>query len=337
MNEHDMLAYPHIPALLQEVLDGLHCAAAGLFIDGTVGCGGHAEAILNSQADSRVIGIDRDAAALEIARRRLARFGERISLHHARHEAFEDVLRAWQAAHHLDNLPQPDGILFDLGVSSLQFDTPERGFSFQQSAWLDMRMDRPPDGGAKTLTAHDVVNAYDEAALADIFFQYGEERQARRIARKIVEARKTQPISTTTELAQIVDRAIPKQFQQRGIHPATRVFQAIRIEVNGELRELDATLERAVSVLKTGGRLCVISFHSLEDRIVKQTCARLAKGCVCPPDFPICVCGKLPTLNIVTKKPIIPSDSEQRANPRSRSAKLRIVEKIETVKRESYE
>ena len=321
MNTCDLPAYPHIPVLLQETLRGLNCGKAGMFIDGTVGCGGHAEAMLMSHAENRVIGIDRDADALEIARQRLARFGERVSLHHARHEAFEEILRERQAA-------QPDGILFDLGVSSLQFDTPERGFSFQQAAWLDMRMDRPPDGSARTLTAHDVVNTYDEAALADIFFKYGEERQARRIARKIVEARKAQPIATTTELAHLVDRAIPKPFQQKGIHPATRVFQAIRIEVNGELRELEATLERAAAVLKSGGRLCVISFHSLEDRIVKQTFARLAKGCVCPPDFPICVCGKLPTLKIVTKKPILPSDGEQRANPRSRSAKLRVAEKL---------
>lgn len=317
----------HISVLLQESLDGLECVNPGLFLDATVGCGGHTAAILAQHPENRVIGVDQDRAALQIARERLQAFGSRAMLYQSRYEAFDRVAREWAQEQGVE-LPQFQGMLFDLGVSSLQFDDAERGFSFQRSGWLDMRMDAsaPPTAGA--LTAYQVVNTYEEEALADVFFRYGEERQSRRIARKIVEARAAAPIETTTELAEIVDRAIPKKFQQKGIHPATRVFQAIRIEVNGELTELSGTLERAVAFLAPTGRLCVISFHSLEDRIVKQTFARLAKGCECPPSCPVCICGKTPQIRLISKKPITPSDAELQANPRSRSAKLRIVEKL---------
>ena len=322
MRETDLRMSRHISVLLQEVLDGLECQHPGLFLDATVGCGGHAAAILARHSANRVIGVDQDQAALQVARERLQEFDDRVTLYHARYEAFDRV-----AQEHGVEAPQFQGMLFDLGVSSLQFDDAGRGFSFQRSGWLDMRMDAStPTAGA--LTAHHVVNAYAEDALANLFFQYGEERQSRRIARKIVEARAAAPIETTSELAEIVDRAIPKKFQQKGIHPATRVFQAIRIEVNGELRELGGTLERAVAWLAPKGRLCVISFHSLEDRIVKQTFARLAKGCECPPSCPICICGKTPQIALISKKPITPSEEELHANPRSRSAKLRIVEKL---------
>jgi len=327
MDETNTHTERHISVLLHEALVGLGCVCPGLFFDATVGCGGHAAAILAKHPENRLIGVDQDEIALQIARERLQEFGDRVALYHARHEAFDRVALEWAREHGVDAL-KFQGILFDLGVSSLQFDDAERGFSFQRSGWLDMRMDAstPPESGA--LTAYQVVNTYEEEALADVFFRYGEERQSRRIARKIVEARRTAPIETTTELAELVDRAIPKKFQQKGIHPATRVFQAIRIEVNSELRDLGDTLERAVALLAPGGRLCVISFHSLEDRIVKQTFARLAKGCECPPNCPVCICGKTPQITLISKKPVTPSEEEVRNNPRSRSAKLRIVEKL---------
>ncbi|GAK48895.1 ribosomal RNA small subunit methyltransferase H [Candidatus Moduliflexus flocculans] len=327
MCETSSRAERHISVLLHEALDGLGCENPGMFLDATVGCGGHSAAIVARHPDNRLIGVDQDEVALQIARERLQEFGDRVTLYHARHEAFDRVALEWAQAHGIE-APKFQGMLFDLGVSSVQFDDAERGFSFQRSGWLDMRMDAStlPESGA--LTAYQVVNMYEEKALADVFFRYGEERQSRRIARKIVEARAAAPIETTTQLAEIVDRAIPKKFQQKGIHPATRVFQAIRIEVNGELRELGDTLERAVAFLAPGGRLCVISFHSLEDRIVKQTFARLAKGCECPPSCPVCICGKTPQIALVSKKPVTPSEEEVRLNPRSRSAKLRIVERL---------
>jgi 16S rRNA (cytosine1402-N4)-methyltransferase len=313
----------HIPVLLQEVLEGLQCGERGIFLDCTVGCGGHTAAILARHPENYVIGLDRDPDALRVARERLASFDERVVLYHERFEHFETIL---QRVHRTK--ASLDGVLFDLGVSSLQLDDPQRGFSFQQAGRLDMRMDRQDNGKSALKTAYDVVNSYPADQLADLFFQYGEERQARRIARYIIEARKAAPIHTTTELADIVFNAIPKRFHPKGIHPATRVFQAIRIEVNGELQELGETLERAVQYLRPGGRIGVISFHSLEDRIVKRSFAKLAKGCQCPPDFPVCVCGIEPSLRIISKKPLVASQQEQAENPRCRSAKLRIAEKI---------
>ena len=306
----------HIPVLLHEVLEGLQCQKGGVFFDCTVGCGGHAAAILSQHPDNRLIGIDRDADALQIAQKRLELFGDRVCLFHRRFEEFEQVI---QDANQSTGF---DGILMDLGVSSLQLDTVERGFSFQYPARLDMRMNQQD-----SRTAYTVVNTYSAEDLANVIFRYGEERQSRRIAKWIVEARSSQPIETTTELADIVKRAIPKRFQPKDIHPATRVFQAIRIEVNDELRTLGETVEHAVAHLKIGGRICMISFHSLEDRIVKRTYAALVKGCQCPPDFPTCVCGKHPVLERISRKPITASAEERAQNPRSRSAKLRIAEK----------
>jgi 16S rRNA (cytosine1402-N4)-methyltransferase len=202
-------------------------------------------------------------------------------------------------------------------------DKPERGFSFQQTGRLDMRMDKQ-----ESQTAYDIVNTYSAEQLADVFFQYGEERQARRIAKKIVEARASHPIETTTKLAELIEHAIPRRFHPKRIHPATRVFQALRIEVNDELQQLGETLERAVPYLREGGRICVISFHSLEDRIVKRTFVKLAKGCQCPPEFPECVCGIAPSLKILSRKPIVATEEERQQNPRSRSAKLRVAEKF---------
>jgi 16S rRNA (cytosine1402-N4)-methyltransferase len=319
----------HIPVLLNEVLAGLQCEHGGLFVDGTVGCGGHTRAILEQHPANRVLGIDRDQAALAIAAEVLAPFGTRVVLVHQRYENLVQVVRQAYPEEFAANAEQGflQGILLDLGISSLQIDTPERGFSFQTEGWLDMRMDRDGVGGTAGRTAYDVVNTYSAEQLADIFFQYGEERFARRIVRRIIETRRQQPIETTTQLAALVQQAVPKRYPPPSIHPATRVFQALRIEVNAELRELAKTLEHAVELLRVGGRICVISFHSLEDRIVKHTFARLAKGCICPPKFPQCVCGKQPSLTIISRKPIMAADEEQTQNPRARSAKLRIAEK----------
>lgn len=316
----------HIPVLVQEVLSGLCCSQGGCFLDCTVGCGGHTRAILEQHPQNYVIGLDRDMMALEIANQQLQQFAERVVLYHQRFEHFEQVFEQQVVRQYLDKATGRaclDGILFDLGVSSLQLDDPERGFSFQTPGRLDMRMDRQ-----QSRSAYEVVNTSSAEQLADIFFRYGEERQSRRIARKIVEAREQAPLETTTQLAELVSQAVPKRFHPKRIHPATRVFQALRIEVNDELRSLGDTLERAVAYLRKGGRICVISFHSLEDRLVKRTFARLAKGCQCPPDFPVCVCGKTPVLTVLTRKPIGATAAEQTHNPRSRSAKLRIAQKI---------
>jgi 16S rRNA (cytosine1402-N4)-methyltransferase len=316
----------HLPVLLQEVLYGLHCEQGGVFLDGTVGCGGHATAILEQHPDNRVIGIDRDQAALDVAARELEPFGTRASLYHERFEAFESILsQQFSGDLRPDDAPRMilDGFLLDLGVSSLQLDDPERGFSFQSTARLDMRMNRQ-----ESRSAYDIVNTASAEELADLFFQYGEERQSRRIARKIIATRAQAPIETTTQLAELVAQAIPKRFHPQRIHPATRVFQALRIAVNGELEQLQQTVERAILWLKPGGRICIIAFHSLEDRIVKRTFAALAKGCQCPTNFPVCVCGKRPCLTLVSRKPLVATPTEQQSNPRSRSAKLRIAEKI---------
>ncbi|MBD3305875.1 16S rRNA (cytosine(1402)-N(4))-methyltransferase RsmH [candidate division KSB3 bacterium] len=316
----------HIPVLLHEVLEGLQCAQKGVYLDCTVGCGGHAAAILACHPENRVIGIDRDSAALQIARQRLQPFEDRVVLYHERFEQVDLVLQSADIQNQIE--PYVDGILCDLGVSSLQLDDAERGFSFQHTGWLDMRMNQHEPEISSTRTAYEVVNTYAAKDLADLFFRYGEERHARRIARRIVEARSQQPIETTTQLADLVARAIPKRFHPQGIHPATRVFQAIRIEVNEELESLGSAIERLVRFLRPDRRIGVIAFHSLEDRIVKRTYVKLAKGCQCPPDFPVCVCGRQPAVQIISKKPIRASREEYAHNPRSRSAKFRIAQKI---------
>jgi 16S rRNA (cytosine1402-N4)-methyltransferase len=304
--------FQHVPVLLQEVLDGLQPRAGGRYIDGTLGGAGHAAAVLEASApDGRLLGIDADPAALAAATMRLAQFGERAVV---RHGNFRDTQQIARAA----GFDAVDGILLDLGVSSHQLDTPERGFSFQVDAPLDMRLDTTSGP-----TAADLVNDTEERALADVIYKYGEERASRRIARFIAEARRSEPITTTSQLARIVSRALGGQ---RGkIHPATRTFQALRIAVNGELESLEQALPQAVELLAPGGRLAVISFHSLEDRIVKQFFR--AEAGRAPSEQPLL---DMPTvrLRIVTNKPIVASDAEQRANPRSRSAKLRIAERV---------
>jgi 16S rRNA (cytosine1402-N4)-methyltransferase len=307
--------YAHVPVLLPETIEALQPSPGGRYIDATLGGGGQAETILElSGPTGALLGIDADPAALAAARRRLAPFGERLRTAEAYFDHLAPV--AWQLG--FDGV---DGILFDLGVSSPQLDTPERGFSFQHDAPLDMRF-----GPGASATAADLVNSLPAAELRRIISDYGEERYASRIARRIVERR---PLRTTTELARIVVEATPRRRQEH-LHPATRVFQALRIAVNDELERLRRALPQAVGLLRPGGRLVVISFHSLEDRIVKQFMQQEARGCSCPPELPACVCGRRPTLRLLTRKPRSASGAEVATNPRARSAKLRAAEKVTT-------
>ncbi len=306
----------HESVLLEEVITALQPHANGVYIDGTVGAGGHALSILNESApDGQLFGFDRDQNALALAKQRLALFGDRVHLLHSNF----DQLRRLARQHHL---PPADGILLDLGVSSMQFDQPERGFSFQVDGPLDMRMDDTTGP-----TAADLVNRLPETELADLIYRYGEERHSRRIARAIVKAR---PLKRTGELAQVIARVIRsgKGQKKAKIHPATRTFQALRIAVNDELGALERTLPQAIELLKPGGRLAVISFHSLEDRIVKQYFRQESQDCICPPEQPICTCRHKATIRIITKRPIMPSQAELDRNPRARSAKLRVVESV---------
>ncbi len=310
------LNFSHSPVLLHECIEGLNIRAGGTYVDGTAGGGGHSYAIAERLTDGKLIAIDRDSSAIRAAGARLAPFGERVSL--ARNN-FCEVKSVCEGL----GVDRIDGILLDLGVSSHQLDTAERGFSYMADAPLDMRMDRR--GG---LTAYDVVNTYGESELRRILYEYGEEKFAPRIAATICAARERKPIETTGELVDIIKSSMPAAAKNGGHHPAKRSFQAIRIEVNGELDVIEPAIRSAVELLAPGGRIAIITFHSLEDRIVKQTFADLASGCTCPRDFPVCVCGKKPQVKLVSKKPILPSDRELEENPRSRSAKLRVAEKI---------
>jgi 16S rRNA (cytosine1402-N4)-methyltransferase len=302
----------HQPVLYQEIIHFLSPKSRGLYVDGTLGAGGHAWGILQASAPhGRLLGFDVDPQALQLARQRLAEFGERAHLVQASYTTLPQQLHAVGWA-------QVDGILLDLGVSSMQLDTPERGFSFLQDAPLDMRFD-PRD----PVTAADLVNNLDERELADILFQYGEERQSRRVAREIVRAR---PLHTTLELAQVVSRAT--RSGRPGMHPATRTFQALRIAVNRELEAEETVLPLAVAALAPGGRLAVIAFHSLEDRLVKQFFRREAQDCICPPRQPVCTCGHKASLQELTRRPARASEAEMQRNPRARSARLRVIQKL---------
>ena len=301
---------PHTPVLVREVVELLAPERGGLYVDATLGAGGHAEAILERGPRARLLGLDRDPEALELARRRLARFGERVELLEANFADLEEVLA---------DRPNADGILADLGVSSMQLDEGRRGFSFRREGPLDMRM------GRNGRTAADIVATASAEELTRIFREWGEERMAAKIARGIVRERTRGPIQTTRQLARIV--AVEKGGREK-IDPATRVFQALRIEVNQELSALARFLAAAVARMNGGGRLAVISYHSLEDRIVKDAFRRESGVCLCPPRLPQCVCGARAALRVLTRRPLRPSDSEQRRNPRSRSAKLRVAEKV---------
>ena len=312
--------FRHVPVLATEVVRALTgpqgAAAQGTFVDCTVGGGGHAEALLAAATAISLVGIDRDPAALAAARRRLERFGGRYRLLHRRFGQLAAVLEEVGAR-------KVRGVLYDLGVSSPHLDDPGRGFSFRSEGPLDMRMDP-----TQALTAADVVNTSTEAELASLIARWGEERHARRIARAIVHRRARRPFASTTDLAEVVVGAIPAAARRSGPHPARRTFQALRIEVNDELKELEASLPQAIEALDPGGRIAVISYHSLEDRIVKRTFADGAAGCTCPRDLPVCVCGARARLRVITRRPIRPGPEELEANPRSSSARLRVAERL---------
>ena len=315
---HDTLIQDprHYSVLLKECIDNLDIKPDGIYLDGTLGMGGHSYQIASRLTTGRLISIDRDETAIERAGKRLAPFADRVTLVHGN---FCD------AAQILDNLgiEAVDGMLFDLGVSSPQLDEIERGFSYMGDAPLDMRMD-----AGDVLTAYDVVNTWDENRLNRILWDYGEERYARRITAAILKRRAEKPISTTLELVDIIRSAMPAAALREKQHPAKRSFQAIRIAVNDELGSISRMMETAPDKLKEGGRLCVISFHSLEDRIIKSGIAARENGCTCPREAPICTCGFVRTLKSVSRKPILPGEQELEENPRSRSAKLRVAEKV---------
>ena len=311
------MEYTHVPVLLQPCIDGLNIKPDGIYVDGTLGRAGHSREIARRLTTGRLICIDRDMAAIEAAKHRLAEYMDRVTLVHSNFSEVSSVLQEL-------SISGVDGMLFDLGVSSPQLDEAERGFSYMHDAPLDMRMDR-----SSALTAHTVVNTWSMEELRRILFDYGEERYAPAIARAIVKAREQAPIETTLELVEIIRRALPAAAKREKQHPAKRSFQAIRIAVNDELGALPPMMTGAARHLNPGGRLCVITFHSLEDRIVKKTMQEMAKGCTCPPDFPVCVCGNQPKVRLITRKPILPSAEELVENPRARSAKLRIAERTE--------
>ncbi|KYH32600.1 16S rRNA (cytosine(1402)-N(4))-methyltransferase RsmH [Neomoorella mulderi] len=311
------MPYAHRPVLLAEVLHFLDPQPGEIFVDATVGGGGHSAAILpRLLPGGRLIGLDRDAEAINAARESLAPFGAAVELIQAN---FKDLVRVLQSR----GFRAVDGLLFDLGVSSYQLDNPERGFSYQAEAPLDMRMGREQE-----LTAATIVNTWPESKLAQIIWEYGEERWARRIAAFIAAARKKAPITTTTQLVDIIKAAIPAGARRSGHHPAKRTFQALRIAINGELDALQAAMEQLEQVLNPGGRVGVISFHSLEDRIVKRTFQRLSGQCTCLPGLPVCICGRRRVLEPVTRKPVTPAATEIAANPRARSAKLRVARRV---------
>lgn len=310
------MEFSHKPVLLQECIDGLNIRPDGIYVDGTLGRGGHSEEILKRLTTGRLIAIDQDQQAIDEAGARLEPFADRLTLVK---DNFRNVARILQQL----EIPGVDGMLFDLGVSSPQLDDASRGFSYQNDAPLDMRMDK-----SAPLTAYDVVNGWSESELKRILRNYGEERCAGRIAGQIVRTREDKPIETTGELVEVIRRAMPAAALREKQHPAKRSFQAIRIAVNDELGAVEDMIRTAPDCLNPGGRLCVISFHSLEDRLVKNGFAARENGCTCPREAPICTCGFVQTLKNVTRKPVTASETELEENPRARSAKLRIAERL---------
>ena len=311
------IRFSHVSVLLRECIEALQIKPNGIYVDCTTGGGGHSLEIAKRLTDGgRLIAIDRDEDALRAAGKRLADFADRVTFVNSNYAMLQSVLADL-------GIPGVDGVLADLGVSSYQLDTAERGFSYMQDAPLDMRMDRE-----QPLRAYDVVNTYSEEELRRILYDFGEEKFARNIAANIVKKRSERPIETTLELAELVKASMPKTAREGGHHPAKRTFQAIRIEVNSELSSIPPALDAAVHALNPGGRIAVITFHSLEDRLVKQKFAALSSGCTCPREFPVCVCGKKPVVRVITKKPVTAGEDELEVNPRSRSAKLRVAEKI---------
>ena len=311
-----MQDFVHYSVLLGECIEGLDIKPDGIYVDGTAGGGGHSYEIAKRLTTGRLIAIDQDEDAIAAAGERLSEFSDRVTLVRNNFSNLSDICREL-------GIEKIDGFLIDAGVSSFQLDCAERGFSYSADAPLDMRMDK-----RNSLDARKVVNEYSEQELKRILFEYGEERFSPAIASAIVRERESEPIENTARLADIIKRAIPAFAREGGHHPAKRSFQAIRIEVNRELDVIEPAIRAAEKLMNKGGRIAVITFHSLEDRIVKQTYASLASGCTCPREFPICVCGKTPSVKVVNKKPILPSKKELDENPRSRSAKLRVAEKL---------
>ncbi len=311
-----MSEFHHVSVLLDECIEGLAIKPEGIYVDGTLGGAGHSSQIAARLTTGRLIGIDRDEVALAAAGKRLAPYSDRVTLVHSNFCEIASVLDEL-------NIPGVDGILLDLGVSSPQLDDGSRGFSYMVDAPLDMRMD-----ASDSLNAHTVVNTWPYEELKRILYEYGEERFAPQIASAICKRRETAPIATTLELVDVIRSAMPASALREKQHPAKRSFQAIRIAVNDELNSVARVMEDAIPKLNPGGRLAVITFHSLEDRIVKNAMAAAAKGCTCPPSFPVCVCGKKPKVKIITRKPIVSGEEELERNPRARSAKLRICEKL---------
>ena len=311
-----MSEFYHVSVLLEECIEGLNIKPDGIYVDGTLGGAGHSSQIAKRLTTGRLIGIDRDPVALKAAGERLAPFGDRITLVHSNFCEIAQVLKDLQ-------IEGVDGILLDLGVSSPQLDDAQRGFSYMNDAPLDMRMN-----GGDALSAYEVVNQWSYEELRRILYDYGEERYAPRIADAICRRREEKPIRTTLELVDIIRSAMPAAALREKQHPAKRSFQAIRIAVNDELGSVEKVMRDAIPCLNPGGRLAIITFHSLEDRIVKNGMAEAAKGCTCPPSFPVCVCGKKPKVKLISRKPIVSGDEELERNPRARSAKLRICEKL---------
>ena len=309
------MEFKHKSVLLNETIDGLNIKPDGIYVDGTLGGGGHAYEVCRRLGEKgSIVGIDQDAAAIEAASARLKDFGEKVTIVRSNYCDMKSKL-------HELGIDKADGIVLDLGVSSYQLDTAERGFSYREDAPLDMRMDT-----RQKMTARDIVNDYTEADLYRVIRDYGEDKFAKNIAKHIVQARAVKPVETTAELSEIIRASIPMKFQKKSGHPAKRTFQAIRIELNRELDVLRDSLDDMIDLLNPGGRFCIITFHSLEDRIVKSAFRKNENPCTCPPDFPVCVCGKKSKGSIITKKPILPSEEELEYNSRSKSAKLRIFE-----------
>lgn len=305
--------FKHIPIMLEQVIEGLDIKPDGIYVDGTLGGGGHSYEIAKYLTNGgRLIGIDQDEAAIKAASKRLSEFEDRVTIVRSNYAQMTSVLQSL-------GIEQVDGILLDLGVSSHQLDTAERGFSYMEDAHLDMRMDRRQEK-----TARDIVNYYSQAELTRIIRDYGEDKFASKIASKIIAFRENKPVETTGELAEIIKSAIPMKYRLTGGHPAKRTFQAIRIELNRELGVLEESIEGMLDILSEGGRMAVITFHSLEDRIVKSAFKKAESPCTCPPDFPICVCGRKSKGFVALRKPAVPTDEEMERNPRAKSSKLRI-------------
>ena len=311
------MEFKHKSVLLNETIDGLNIKPDGIYVDGTLGGGGHAYEVCRRLGEKgSIVGIDQDAAAIEAASARLKDFGEKVTIVRSNYCDMKSKL-------HELGIDKVDGIVLDLGVSSYQLDTAERGFSYREDAPLDMRMDT-----RQKMTARDIANDYTEADLYRVIRDYGEDKFAKNIAKHIVQARAVKPVETTAELSEIIRASIPMKFQKKSGHPAKRTFQAIRIELNRELDVLRDSLDDMIDLLNPGGRLCIITFHSLEDRIVKSAFRKNENPCICPPNFPVCTCGRVSLGHVVTRKPIVPGEEELEENSRAKSSKLRVFERV---------